>query len=116
LLSLDRQFWDLAPYVFRHLHSSAVHHLEILLDEAGLPAIEITVDDAGPGIEEVTSCVASVQKAAKPVVVHGSLSAKDAVFMVKHLPPEGLYIAARARSADSANALMRQIEAGISGP
>lgn len=111
LLSLDRQFWDLAPYVFRHLHSSAAHNLEILLAEAGLPAIEITVDDGGPRIEVVTGQVAAVQDAGKPVVVHGTLSADDVLYMVGHLAPTGLYIAARARSAAAANALLQNVEA-----
>jgi hypothetical protein len=110
---LDKQLWKIAPYVFRHFHSAALQHLAVALAEAQLRAVEITVDDGGPPLSLVKDRIADVQKAGKPVIVHGTLGAEDMAYLVGHLEPAGLYIAARAWSATSANSLLAKLESLI---
>jgi hypothetical protein len=110
---LDKQFWSVAPYVFRHFHSSALQHLDVVLTEPDLRAVEITIDDGGSPLSVIKDRIAKVQEAGKPVIVHGTLGAEEMAYLVSSLESTGLYIAARAHSAASANDLLAELEALI---
>jgi hypothetical protein len=113
ILPLDRQGWGLAPYAFRHLHSTALHHLDYLLLERELRAVEITLDDGGPPLSSIVERAADVQAAGKPLIMHGTLSPENIGALVGELSPVGLYIAARARSAAEASCLLASVEARL---
>jgi hypothetical protein len=113
ILPLDRQLWGVAPYAFRHLHSTAMHYLNDLLNEPELRAIEITVDDGGAPVEMVAERAAEVQRAGKPVILHGTLSPGEIVTLVRGLSPIGLYIATRASSVVEATRLLAAVEAQL---
>jgi hypothetical protein len=113
ILPLDRQGWGLAPYAFRHLHSTALHYLDNLLLEPELRAVEITLDDGGPPLALVAERVAEVQWAGKPVILHGTLSPDEIVRLAHDLSPIGLYIATRASSAAEATRLLKSVAAKL---
>jgi len=102
ILSLDRQIWENVPYVSFHLHSASLQHLDFLLTEPGLPAIEITADVAGPPPAVLIQKAARVQGAGKSVILHGTFSAQDIAELMAGLSPAGLYIAARVKSVHQA--------------
>jgi hypothetical protein len=87
------------PSLFRHLHSNALQHLDILIAEKELPAFEITVDDGGPGVAVIAEAGEKVQQAGKPLIIHGTLTSEETITLCRALDPYGLYIASRAYSA-----------------
>ena len=109
ILPRDRELWELAPYTFHHLHSTALHYLTDLLSESRLRAIEITLDEGGPPLSTIMDKVRQVQAAGRPVILHGALTAEDMAMLARSLPSAGLYIAARVNTAGEANDVMSAV-------
>jgi hypothetical protein len=77
---------------FIHLHATSMFVLEQMLEISEIKAFEINNDVGGPPVAEMVPYFQMVQKAKKPLVIRGSLTAEELKLLLGSLDPEGLYL------------------------
>jgi len=78
-----------------HFHSSAVQHLDALLEIEELAAIEWALDPTGPALEDMMEPFQRIQKRGKAVIVMNLKTGREIQLLLEHLQPEGLCLIVR---------------------
>ena len=79
-------------YSLLHLHSASLHILNPVLEIPGLSAVNVVVDQVGPGLEVLIPKLQQIQQAGKALHLQGDLSEKVIKLIQETLSPDGLCI------------------------
>ena len=95
-LPYDQEISRTVEYSIIHLHSGSLHTVPALLAVERPRAIQVSLDPepSGPPVERLLPVFRQVL-AAKPLIVDGYLTEPQIDMLLRELPHEGLYIAAR---------------------
>ncbi len=81
------------PFSMFHLHPASFHHLDTLLEIAGLRALQVNRDVGGPSIRGMLPILKRIQER-KSLVIQGILDEDDVSCIVGELEPRGLHFTA----------------------
>jgi hypothetical protein len=101
----------LSPYNLVHLHLTALHVLDDVLSIPTVRAVEICIDE-GFGNQDprmYMDAYKKIQRAGKSLVVHGYMTADDAVFLHENLSPQGLCLNAVVEGPKEAREINRAV-------
>jgi hypothetical protein len=93
-LPYDVRICEAVDYSIIHLHSCSLHTIDALLAVERPHAIQVTVEDPGPSLEEMLPTFQRVL-GAKPLLLEGRLSDEEVAWLQEQLPQGGLAITAR---------------------
>jgi hypothetical protein len=78
-----------------HFHSSAVQHVEALLEIEELAAIEWALDPTGPALKDMIKPFQRIQQAGKGVIIMNLKTPQDIQLLLDSLQPKGLCLIVR---------------------
>ena len=90
---LDCRIAAAADYTLFHLHASALHLLEILLETKNIRIFQISKDE-GIELQSILAKLQMIQKAGNCLLLKGRFTLREAQLAVENLHPEGLCIQA----------------------
>ena len=92
----DMRIWESVDYSIQHTHSSALHHIDVLLQNERPHAIQVTVDiqPTGPLVQQVIPTFQKILEK-KPLIIEGWLTGDEVRLLQKELPADGLSITVR---------------------
>jgi len=92
-LPYDERISEAVDYSIIHLHSVSLHTVDALLAVERPHAIQVTLEDPGPSLEEMLPTFRKVLEA-KPLLLEGPLSEDEVAWLRAQLPAGGLAITA----------------------
>lgn len=92
-LPYDVRISEAVDYSIIHLHSVSLHTVDALLSVERPHAIQVTLEDPGPSLEEMLPTFRKVLEA-KPLLLEGPLSEAEVAWLRAQLPAGGLAITA----------------------
>ena len=92
-LPYDVQISEAVDYSIIHLHSVSLHTVDALLSVERPHAIQVTLEDPGPSLEEMAPTFHKILEA-KPLLLEGPLSEAEVAWLRERLPAGGLAITA----------------------
>lgn len=92
-LPYDVRISEAVDYSIIHLHSCSLHTVDALLSVERPHAIQVTLEDPGPSLEEMAPIFVKILKA-KPLLLEGPLSEEEVGWLCDRLPAGGLAITA----------------------
>ncbi len=93
-LPYDVRISEAVDYSIIHLHSVSLHTVDALLSVERPHAIQVTLEDPGPSLEEMAPTFRKVLEH-KPLLLEGPLSEEEVTWLRAQLPTGGLAIRAR---------------------
>jgi hypothetical protein len=93
-LPYDVRISEAVDYSIIHLHSVSLHTVDALLSVERPHAIQVTLEDPGPSLEEMAPTFHQIL-AHKPLLLEGPLSEAEVAWLRAELPSGGLAIRAR---------------------
>lgn len=95
-LPCDVRISEAVDYSIIHLHSVSLHTVDALLSVERPHAIQVTLEDPGPSLEEMAPTFHKILQS-KPLLLEGPLSEEEVAWLREQLPSGGLAIRARDR-------------------
>jgi hypothetical protein len=92
-LPYDVRISEAVDYSIIHLHSVSLHTVDALLSVERPHAIQVTLEDPGPSLEEMAPIFVKILEA-KPLLLEGPLSEEEVAWLRARLPSGGLAITA----------------------
>jgi hypothetical protein len=93
-LPYDVRICEAVDYSIIHLHSCSLHTVDALLAVERPHAIQVTLEDPGPSLEEMLPAFDRILRA-KPLLLEGRLSEDQIMRLLDELPSGGLAITVR---------------------
>lgn len=92
-------------YTFTHLHPNSFFHLDGILSQKGLRAVQINKDVSGPTVEQMLPNFQKVLAADKRLIVWGDLTREEVAMLMDELPHKSLFLNVVAPALEEAKAI-----------
>lgn len=99
-------------YTFVHLHPNSFFHLDGILAQPLLRAVQINKDVTGPTVEQMLPIFRRVIAANKRLIVWGDLTSEEITMLMEDLPHHSLFLNVIAPTVESAQELQDIISSG----
>lgn len=89
-----------------HLHPSALHNLDVILDIENLKAVELNKDEEGPGVEDLLPVMRKILDAGKRLIIWGNLNQEEIQLIGDNFAGRPVFLSIVAQDVDTARKLM----------